>query len=196
MKKTIWLPLVFGLGFGILAGISLAANIAYADASGYSAGIYPIFFLLAFALGGPLSALITVTVTVAIAALWGYPALKDLFMTYPSFMIINLLANAIAGIVSGLAYRFVYQRIKMPVRLLPWAGIVLLHYVIAVWITGEGARALIPDVQLVSGFFETLRISILEMVAVFLITSLIWIALPEHYRRPLWYELKPAEGKG
>ena len=191
MKKTTWLPLVLGTGLGILAGISLAANIGYTDPSSYSIMVYGIFLLFAFALGGPLSALITVIIAVMAAALGGYPAIKDTYDIYPLLLIVNPLANIIAGVVCGLAYRFVYQRMKMPARLLPWVGIVAAYYIIVIWITEVGTRALIPDAQLMSGFFEILRASSPQMLSDILITSVIWIVLPERYRRPLWYEPKP-----
>jgi hypothetical protein len=92
----------------------------------------------------------------------------------------------------GLGYRSIFERMKIPARLLPWAGIVFVLY------------ALHPSILLIlqtntnnmnfilTKALEGLKDSAPQMLFDICFTSLVFIALPARYRRPLWYESKKA----
>ena len=91
---------------------------------------------------------------------------------------------------TSFGYRLVFERVKMPARLLPWAGIVIICYFLQ--------NSIIIPVQYYFGGddFATLSSAILSAFQAYIpqaifdifITSLIFIALPSRYLRPLWYE--------
>ena len=106
----------------------------------------------------------------------------------------NLLAQGISIALVGFAYRLIFERLKMPVRLLAWAGIVIAYYLVSVpgsnipqyLLHGEPASQILPAV--VYGYKTYFPQAIFDIV----ITSLVFIALPSAYTRPRWYEPKKA----
>jgi hypothetical protein len=186
MKRAFWLPILIGSAFGLLAGISLSVNLVIITSSSWAIGFYVTLYLLSTALGGPLAGLLTPVVTLTIIALFGYPELKTM-ASDPVIYWTNVVV--IGGTVSmlGFAYRFIFRRYKMPMRLLPWAGIAAAYYIISVPSLILLQSFFIESGSLVEAFKGFLPQLIFDVAA----TSLIWLALPEHFRKPLWVEPDP-----
>ena len=192
MKKTIWQPVLMGIVFGLLAGISITVGLSFVVSNTLTTsviGFYVVIFLLSAAFGGPLAGFITPAISVIFMVLFGSPEYKE-FLSRPNLFWTNLLVPGMVMALVAFAYRFVFERLKMPLRLLPWAGIVIAHYVIQ--------SPIIMSLQYYFGgdTFATLPAAILSNYQTYVpqaifdifITSLIFIALPARYLRPLWYE--------
>jgi hypothetical protein len=195
MKRTIWQPLVLGVVFGLLTGIATVTGLSFITSgiTDNAIGFYATLFLLAAALGGPLAGAVTSTILVLIWTLFGPPDMKAVLSDPVTFWS-NLLALGITIALVGFAYRLIFERLKMPVRLLAWAGILIVYYAISIpssiipqyLLNGEPASEILPAV--LYGYETYLPQAIFDIF----ITSLVFIALPERYRRPLWYRPKKA----
>lgn len=190
MKKTIWQPLILGTALGILAGIATVTGLSFLTPgiTANAVGFYGTLLLLSAALGGPLAGAIASAIFLVISALFGSPDLKAV-ITDPAVFWSNLLAVGTILALVGFAYRFIFERWRMPARLLPWAGIVIAYYLLVspVSITLQNlsvdtASLILPEVLY---SYETY---IPQAIFDIFITSLIFIALPLRYSRPLWFE--------
>jgi membrane protein implicated in regulation of membrane protease activity len=79
---------------------------------------------------------------------------------------------------------------KMPRLLAGWFLLMCIYYLAGVTLQVSLFNIAVPNLgasYLV--YFSNVR---LEFILVTVITSLILLALPERYRRPRWYESKPA----
>ena len=189
MKKTIWQPVVMGIVFGLLAGISITAGLSFVISNTLATsliGFHVIIFLLSAAFGGPLAGFITPAISVIVIVLFGSPEYKEI-LSRPNLFWTNMLVPGMVMALAGFAYRFVFDRVKMPSRLLPWAGIVITYYVIE--------PPIILSLQYYFGgdTFATLPSAILSnyqtyIPQVLFVTSLVFIALPSSFAHPLWYE--------
>jgi MFS family permease len=205
MKKTIWVPVIFGVAMGIIAGITFSTNLAFFGGSSRIAGIgiYGIFWLMAAALGGPLAGGITVSLSIIIGALFGQmkTALSDPVTFWPNLIIIGFIIYPLVGF----AYRLIFERLRLLKRILAWGGIVAGTILIGsplLTIT----QFIFKDYSTLSGMYRsvyesfnnnlwlfqiaTYKSFLPQVIAYFIITSLIFLALPERYRRPLWCEPK------
>jgi len=195
MKKTIWQLLVLGVVFGLLAGIATVTGLSFITPgiTDNAIGFYVTLFLLSAALGGPLAGAIAPAVMVIISALFGPPEMKEI-ITIPAVFWSNLLALGITMALVGFAYRLIFERLKMPARLLAWAGIIIAYYFISIsasiipqyYLLGDPPSEILPAVL---GAYKTY---IPQAIFDICFTSLVFIALPARYRRPLWYESKKA----
>lgn len=195
MKKTIWQPLVLGVVFGLLAGIATVTGLSFITPgiTDNAIGFYVTLFLLSAALGGPLAGAIAPAVMVIISALFGPPEMKEI-ITIPAVFWSNLLALGTTMALVGFAYRLIFERLKMPARLLAWAGIIIAYYFISIsasiipqyYLLGDPPSEILPAVL---GAYKTY---IPQAIFDICFTSLVFIALPARYRRPLWYESKKA----
>ena len=195
MKKTIWQLLVLGVVFGLLAGIATVTGLSFITPgiTDNAIGFYVTLFLLSAALGGPLAGAIAPAVMVIISALFGPPEMKEI-ITIPAVFWSNLLALGTTMALVGFAYRLIFERLKMPARLLAWAGIIIAYYFISIpasiipqyFLLGDPSSEILPAVL---GAYTTY---IPQAIFDICFTSLVFIALPARYRRPLWYESKKA----
>ena len=152
-------------------------------------GFYVTLFLLAAALGGPLTGAIAPASFVIISALFGPPEIKEI-ITIPTVFWSNLLALGTTVALVGFAYLLIFERLKMPAHLLAWAGIVIAYYFIGIpssvipqyFLLGDPTSEILPAV--LYGY----KIYIPQAIFDIFITSLVFIALPRRYRRPLWIE--------
>jgi len=191
MKKTIWQPLVLGIVFGLLAGIATVTGLSFLTTgiTDNSIGFYVTLFLVAAALGGPLAGATAPAVFVIISALFGTPDMKEI-ITIPAIFWSNLLALGTTVALVGFAYRLIFEYVKMPARLLTWAGIIIAYYFISIpssvipqyLLLGDPTSDILPAVLYTYGTY--LPQAIFDII----ITSLVFIALPARYTRPLWYE--------
>jgi hypothetical protein len=193
MRKTIWQPLVFGIVMGLLAGISTITSLSFliSGITDNAIGFFVTLFLLAAALGGPLAGAIAPALWVTISALFGPPDMQAV-ITPPNTFWSNLIALGTFTALVGFAYRLIFERLKMPVRLLPWVGIVVAYYFVALpasiipqyLLSGDPISEILPAV--LSAYTDYIPQAIFDI----LFTCLVFIALPARYSRPLWYEPK------
>ena len=192
MKKTIWQPVLLGIAFGLLAGISITAGLSFVVSNSLTTGVigfHVVLFLLSASIGGPLAGFITPTICVILIILFGDPEFVE-FLSRPNIFWTNMIIPGMVMALTSFGYRLVFERVKMPARLLPWAGIVIICYFLQ--------NSIIIPVQYYFGGddFATLSSAILSAFQAYIpqaifdifITSLIFIALPSRYLRPLWYE--------
>jgi hypothetical protein len=193
VKKTVWQPLVLGVVLGLLAGIATVTGLSFLTPgiTENAIGFYVTLFLLAAALGGPLAGASAPAVFVIISALYGPTEIKEI-ITIPAIFWSNLLALGITAALVGFAYRLIFERLKMPVRLLAWAGIIIAYYVISIpssvipqyYLLGD------PISEILSAVLFGYRTYIPQAFFDIFFTSLVFIALPARYHKPLWVEPK------
>ena len=191
MKKTIWQSLVLGIVLGSLAGISLITGLTFLTPglATNAIGFYVTLLLLSAALGGPLAGIVASILMITNSALFGSPEIKAV-IGIPAVFWSNLLMLGIIETLAGLGYRFIFERLKMPVRLLPWAGIVIVYYLLNSPISLTLQYFLLGDPlsEVIPAILYSYQTYIPQAVFDIFITSLIFIALPSRHLRPLWYE--------
>ena len=189
MKKTLWLPLVLGLVFGLLAGIAMATGLSFLTPgiTDNAIGFYVTLFLLAAALGGPLAGLIAPVLMMVISVIFGPPEIKEI-ITVPVVFWSNLFALGTTVALVGFAYRLIFQRLKMPARLLAWAGIIMVYYLISIPLSIIPQYLLLgdPTSEILPAVLHGYKTYFPQAIFDIFITSLVFIALPRRYRRPLW----------
>ena len=190
MKKTVWQPLVIGVLLGLLAGIATASGLSFITPGiniENAIGVWMTLILLSAALGGPLAGTIASTLFVIIATLLGPPDMKEILSDPVNFWS-NLIVVGIIMIVVGFVYRFIFERSKMPTRLLFWAGIVIAVYIIISPITISFQFYLHGEAGVLPAIMSSYGIFLPQAIFDIIITSLVFVALPARYARPLWYE--------
>ena len=194
MKKTIWQPVLLGVAFGLLAGISITVGLSFVISTPLTTGVigfHIVLFLLSASIGGPLAGFITPAICVIFITLFGAPEFVE-FLSRPNIFWTNMFVPGMVMALAGIAYRLVFERVKMPTRLLPWVGIVIATYVInsptilsIQYYFGGDNFATLP-----SAILSAYKDYIPQAISDIFLTSLIFIALPMRYHRPLWYEPK------
>ena len=213
MKKTIWIPIVIGLAFGLISGITFATNLSFTiigeGGAKSGVGFYTIFWLLAAAFGGPLAGVISGVVGILIAGFFGIPEIKAVVSDVVTLWSNVIAFGCIALPIVSLIYRLIFERLKMPLRLLAWAGCVIIGYYAVGLVVNMILQFLFRDFsptskamfaafdnqwwQVLPVFFRSF---LPQIVADIIITSLTFLGLPERYRRPLWYERKKKSAEG
>jgi hypothetical protein len=193
MKKTIWRPLVLGTALGLLATIATVTDLTFtvlATEASNVVGFYMTLLLLAAALGGPLAGVIASTLFLVIPALFGPPDVKEIWSDPVVFWTNLLVVGTVVALV-GFAYRLIHERLKMPGRLLLWAGMVLAVYIILAPANLVLQHYLHGEANVLSSVLTTYRVYVPQAIFDILCTSLVFIALPARYRRPLWIKTQP-----
>ena len=194
MKKTIWLPVVLGTVLGLLAGISTIAKLSFlvpGTETENAFGFFITLFLLAAAQGGPLAGAIAPVIWMIASTWYGPPEFKAI-TSIPAVFWSNLIVlSALMGLI-GFAYRLIYEGVRMPLRLLFWAGIVIVFYLINAPIIITSQYLLLGDIDVLPAILFGYQAYIPQVIFDIFFTSLVFIALPMRYRRPLWYEAKKA----
>jgi hypothetical protein len=117
------------------------------------------------------------------------------------FMVLFLLSAALGGPLAGartlvaligFAYRLIFEHVKMPARLLPWAGLVIAFYLLSSPINIGIQFTLKGEAGILSAVLGSYKDYIPQAIFDIFFTSLVFTALPARYRRPLWYESKKA----
>jgi len=193
MKKTIWQPVVIGIVLGLLAGIGIAAGLSFIIPGDFSSviGFFTTIFLLAAAIGGPLAGAIASTICVTIAAFFGSPDLKA-GLADPVVFWSNICVTGVFVALTGFAYRWLFEHVKMPARLLPWAGIVIAYYLLYLPANAGAQYYLGGESGLLSAILGSYNAYIPQVFFDIFFTSLVFIALPSSFAHPLWYEAKKA----
>jgi hypothetical protein len=190
MKRTIWRPGVLGVIFGLLAGITSVTGFLFivpGTDSDNAVGFYMILLLLAAALGGPLAGAIASTLLITLSSFSGSPD-QQAIMSDPVVFWTNMLVVGTLVALVGLAYRLIFERTKMPVRLLLWAGIVIVMYIINSPANLVLQYYLYGEVGVLPAILGAYRVYVPQAIFDIVFTSLVFIALPSSYTRPLWYE--------
>jgi len=197
MKNTIWRPIVLGVVFGLLAGITTVTDLSFLIVDFVdnvnTIGFYVTLFLLAAALGGPLAGVIAPALWVTISALYGSPDMKAV-ITIPEIFWSNIVGIGTTLALISIAYRLIFERVKMPLRLLPWVGIVIAFYLIALPASIVLQYVLLnnPVADILPAIRNAYTTYIPQAIFDILFTSLVFVALPKRYYRPVWYEVQPA----
>lgn len=148
-----------------------------------------LFTTIGAALTGPIGGIIVGTLAGVGEAFIGDPDAR--------IPVASLLAHISGGLWLGFAYKkLVYERLQMPIRLLGWAGLILtFYYVFAVPGFVIGQLLVYPDIYAEfygegATFAQAYAIlgkgALPEAILTTVITSLVFLALPRKYRRPLW----------
>jgi hypothetical protein len=194
MKKTFWQPLVLGIAFGLLAGIAMVSGLSFMVSSTGASnviGFFMILFLLSAALGGPLAGATTSTICVLFVAMFGAPDMKAV-SSDPVVLWTNVVVMGTLVALIGFAYRLIFERVKMPTRLLPWAGIVIAFYLLSSPINIGIQFTLNGEAGILSAVLGSYKDYIPQALFDIFFTSLVFIALPSSYTRPRWYEPRKA----
>ena len=191
MKKTIWQPLVLGIILGLLAGISMVTGLTFLTPglATNAIGFYVTLLLLSATLGGPLAGIVASVSMIIISALFGSPEMKEV-ITIPAVFWSNVLMLGTIETLVGFGYRFIFERMKMPARLLPWVGLVITYYLLnsPISITLQYFLLGDPLSEVLPAVLYSYQTYVPQAIFDIFITSLIFIALPARYLRPLWYE--------
>lgn len=192
VKKTFWQPLVIGVMLGLLAGVATVTGLSFITPGiniENAIGIWMTLILLSAALGGPLAGVIASTLFLIIATLLGPPDMKAILSDPINFWS-NAIVVGIIMIAVGFVYRFIFERSKIPTRLLFWAAIVIAVYIIISPINISVQFYLHGEVGVFPAIMSSYKIFTPQAIFDILITSLVFVALPARYARPLWYEFK------
>ena len=110
-------------------------------------------------------------------------------ITIPAVFWSNVLMLWMIETLAGFGYRFIFERLKMPARLLPWAGIVIAYYLLnsPISITLQYFLLGDPLSEVLPAVLYSYQTYIPQAIFDIFITSLIFVALPARYLKPLWY---------
>lgn len=192
MKKTIWQSVVLGMAMGLLSGISMSVglSISVPDSAGgiNIVGFHMALFLLSAAIGGPVAGAITPITSLITAILFGPPDLRAALLDPLSFWTNSFVMGAFMALI-GIGYRTIFERMKMPARLIPWIVIILAHYALHPPILEFTQTGRVNFMKSMIGALDFYTVQILFDI---FFTSLVFIALPASFAHPLWYETKKA----
>ena len=192
MKKTIWQPVILGLAMGLLAGIAMAVglSISVPDSAGgiNIVGFHMALFLLSAAIGGPVAGAITPITSLVTAILFGPSDLRTALLDPLSFWTNSFVMGAFMALI-GIGYRAIFERVKIPARLLPWIVIILAHYALHAPILEFTQTGRVNFLRSMIGSLDFYTVQILFDI---FFTSLVFIALPASFAHPLWYGAKKA----
>ena len=185
VKKTVWIPTVIGLIFAVLILAAAFANFFIPLGNGSELGIGELFTTFSAALGGPIAAIVTIISVYSINGMLHPEFFPDITSIY------ILIADATAHLGAMLVVAIGYDKLLFPrsrktgIFLVGWFLLVGAYYYLA----------LLPlSVVLLNladpGFGATYPVFaknfIPEALGTAVITTLVWLAAPIRYRRPLW----------
>ena len=184
--KVIAVSLVFG---GVALVIVLAELFVPIPGTGVVTDPREIFTTLGAALTGPIGGLIVGVLAGIGEASIGIPEAR--------IPLASLIAHVAGGLWMAWAYKkLVFNRLQMPMLVLGWAALVLVFYfVFAAPGFVIGQLLLYPEqyaafygegASLIEAYLTLSQGVVPEALITALITSLVIVALPRRYRRPLW----------
>ena len=185
-SKVIAVSLTFG---GVALVVVLAKLIIPIPGTNVVTDPREIFSTLGAALTGPIGGLIVGVLAGIGEAFIGAPAER--------IPLASLLAHVAGGLWMGWAYKkLVFNRMQMPMLVLGWAALVVVYYfVFAIPGFVVGQSLFYPDqyvafygegASLIEAYLTLSQGVVPEALITTLITSLVIVALPRRYRRPLW----------
>jgi hypothetical protein len=185
MKKTAWIPIAIGMASAALIIAAAEANFFIPLGPDTSMGIGELFTTLSAAIGGPIASLTTIFVAYGVVGMLHPEYFPDL----PSLYIIleDAIAHLSAMLMVVLIYtKFLYPRArKTGFFLAGWFLLVCAYYFLALLPLSVVFLNLI-DPSRGATYFDFARGFLPEVLGTAIITTLIWLAAPIRYRRPLW----------
>lgn len=178
------------IAFGLVALVIVLAELFVPiPGTGVVTDPREIFTTLGAALTGPVGGVIVGTLAGIGEAFIGIPAGR--------IPLASLIAHIAGGLWMGWAYKkLVFNRMQMPQLVLGWAGLVLVFYFIfaapgftigqLVFYPDQFAAFYGEEATLVDAYLTLARGVVREALITTAITSLVIVALPQRYRRPLW----------
>ena len=189
VKRMVGIPVVIAMAASALILAAAEANFFIPLGNGAAIGIGELFTTLSAALGGPVASVVSIFIVYSVHSILHPENLPDL----TSFYII--LEDAAAHLCAMLVVVLIYTKLLYPrarttgLFLTGWFLLVCAYYYLALlplsvvflnWIDpGQGptftafARGFLP-----------------EVLGTAVITTLIWLAAPIRYRRPVWIGLE------
>ena len=175
MSKNIWTVLIVAVVFGLIAiTIVLASFTIPIPGTGVVTDPREIFVTIGSALTGPIGALI-IGIFAGIMEPGGIP-------------LASLLGHIAGGLWAAFIYKtFVYERLQMPIRLAGWVMLVIIYYYVFV-VPGFviGLTAFYGETNPVGLYMALAKGVIAEVLITTTITTLVLLALPKKYHKPLW----------
>ncbi|HET6594499.1 MAG TPA: hypothetical protein VFG81_02670 [Anaerolineales bacterium] len=175
MNKNIWTSFIVAVVFGLIVlTIVLASFTIPIPGTGVVTDPREIFVTIGSALTGPFGALI-IGLFAGIMEPGGIP-------------LASLLGHIAGGLWMAFAYkRLVYDRMPMPIRLAGWVVLVIIYYYVFV-IPGFviGLTAFYGEKDAIGLFVALAKGVIVEISITTIVTTLVLLALPPKYHRPLW----------
>lgn len=185
VKRTIWIPVLIGMVSAALIIAAAEANFFIPLGPDTSMGIGELFTTLSSALGGPIASITTIFVTYGVVGMLHPEYFPDL----PSLYII--LEDAIAHLSAMLMVVLIYTKLLYPRArktgffLAGWFLLICAYYFLALLPLSVVFLNLI-DPSRGATYFDFARGFLPEVLGTAIITTLIWLAAPIRYRRPLW----------
>jgi hypothetical protein len=167
--------LIVAFAFGLVAlGIVLVGFIIPIPGTEIVTDPREIFVTLGSALTGPIGALI-IGFLAGIAEPGGIP-------------LASLLGHIAGALWMAFSYKkLVYERLEMPGRLLGWAVLVVVYYYLFVVPGFVIGLALFYGEADPIGLYKALAAGVVtEAIITTVVTTLVWLALPRAYQKPLW----------
>ena len=175
MNKNIWLSPVVAVVFGLVVlTLVLAGFTVPIPGTGVVTDPREIFVTIGSGLTGPLGALI-IGFFAGIAEPGGIP-------------LASLLGHIAGALWMAFAYkRLVYERLKMPARLIGWIVLIIIYYYILV-VPGFaiGLVAFYGEPDVLGLYLALAKGVVVEVLITTIVTTLVLLALPQKYHRPLW----------
>lgn len=175
MNKKVWISILIAFIFGLVAlTIVLAGFVIPIPGTGVVTDPREIFDTIGSALTGPLGAII-IGILAAIREPGGIP-------------LASLLGHIAGTLWMAFAYkRFVYERMQMPSRLVGWAILIIVYYYLFV-IPGFviGLAAFYGETNPLTLYVDLAKGVVVELLITTTVTTLVLLALPQKYHRPLW----------
>jgi hypothetical protein len=175
MNRNIWLSVILAVVFGLVVlTIVLAGLTVPIPGTGVVTDPREIFVTIGSGLTGPLGALI-IGFFAGIAEPGGIP-------------LASLLGHIAGALWMAFAYKkLVFERLKMPTRLIGWIFLVVIYYYVFV-VPGFaiGLVAFYGESDLLGVYAALAKGVIVEVLITTTVTTLALLALPQKYQRPLW----------
>ncbi|MGW8225115.1 MAG: hypothetical protein ACWGOY_05255 [Anaerolineales bacterium] len=187
MRKTIWIPLVLGGVLGLLDFVSLAVNFLIPLGPFGATGPQEILVMMAAALGGPLGfsvAQIFHDLGIYLYFLNTQLSPGQMASLEVLFALADFSAHILALSVIAWGYKFLHQRAqKIYTFCAGWILIVTIYYTLLALLQSLLIGLVVQVKHPLSELFWN---NLPEFLVGTLITTLILVALPNKYRKPLW----------
>lgn len=193
MKRTIWIPLILGGVLGLLDFASLAVDFLIPFGPFGATGPQEVLLTISAALGGPFGLLVASFLQELGIYLFFLKAQlppEQMLLTGAPFSIADFTAHFLALLAVAYGYRLLYRGAKKAYTFYAgWILIVVIYYTLLVLLQSTLIGFVVADKPPLLTLFQN---NLLEFLAVTFISTLVWIALPKRFHKPLWYEMQPA----
>jgi len=191
VKRMIWIPVVIAMVSSALIIAAAEANFFIPLGNGAAMGIGELFTTLSASLGGPIASFVTIFVVYGVVGMLHPEFYPDMITI--SITVADAAAHLCAMLVIAIGYyKLLYPRVeKMGSFLGGWILMVGTYYYLAL-LPLSVILLNLADPGHGATYLVFARDFIPEALGTAVITTLVWVASPVRYRRPLWVELKNA----